>query len=292
MPSLDAALPHDRGDLVGDADELLPLLRVEPEIVGVSRQLTTVADAGHSQSSHRRSSVPPTRCRRRGYFRRPAARNHRRIVGRQRQARDEHGQPARARRAHARRRAGGVGRHAAGDADAPRAMLSAPRRTELVEQRRDHHALKARADVVDLSARQRIVRRECRALARRCVTCLQHRCLQTAEAEIAPARQVAARCDRRASAASSETGSRGRRPRARARSISRPAGISQPEQLGRPCRRPPRPRHRACGRAARSCQAAPTRYRLVCPPDTTSTTAGSGISPFSRTSDSMCPARW
>ena len=58
-----------------------------------------------------------------------------------------------------------------------------------------------------------------------------------------------------------------------------------------PCRTPPPPHRRACGRAARTRPALGTRYRLVWPPETTSTTAGSGSSPCSSTSDSMWPAR-
>ena len=71
----------------------------------------------------------------------------------------------------------------------------------------------------------------------------------------------------------------------------RPAGIAEAEQLGdlvvRLARRiVARPADElVAGRRAR------TRYRLVWPPDTTSTTAGSGSSPLWSTSDSMWPAR-
>ena len=58
-----------------------------------------------------------------------------------------------------------------------------------------------------------------------------------------------------------------------------------------PCRTPPQPRRLASGRPAGRRRASGTRYRLVWPPETTSTAAGSGSSPCASVSDSMWPAR-
>ena len=119
----------------------------------------------------------------------------------------------------------------------------------------------------------------------------RHRRLETAEAEVAMARQVG-----RVAVGVRET-----RPGQRHRAIvalgreavdDRAARIAEAERASPPCRTPRPPRRRGCVPAARRPPRAGTRYRLVCPPDTTSTTAGSGISPPSRTSDSMWPARW
>ena len=176
----------------------------------------------------RRSTVPTlTRCDPAGVCRleAPQARggDHRGVVGRQRQARHEHRQLARlASRARVRAQPA-VGRHAAGDADAARAVP--PRRVEQpIEQRLDDDALEAGADVARSPDRGSGSSSPRPSAARRAVTCRSTAVFSPLKLKSRPARQLAARCDRRGSAASSGNGSRGRCPRAPAGRSTGPPG--------------------------------------------------------------------
>ena len=87
-------------------------------------------------------------------FPQPGGGNHRGVVGRQLQARHERRHLARvAVRLDVGAQAA-VRRHAAGDADAPRAVAACGGERAL-DQRRDDHALEAGADVGDLAVRER-----------------------------------------------------------------------------------------------------------------------------------------
>src|SRR5436190_3414100 len=55
----DAALRHDRGDVIGDANELLALLRIEPEVVGEDLHSASAASALRSRAA----VVPPRNLR-------------------------------------------------------------------------------------------------------------------------------------------------------------------------------------------------------------------------------------
>ena len=95
--------------------------------------------------------VRAARRRRARKRRRPAARDHRGVVGRERQRRHEHRQAARCAARFGVGAQPAVGRHAAGDADAARAE-PARRLERPIEQRLDDDALEAGADVGDRPA--------------------------------------------------------------------------------------------------------------------------------------------
>ena len=101
-------------------------------------------------------------------------------------------------------------------------------------------------------------------------------------------RSLAARSDRRASAAQPGNRTPDRCPCARRdRSPARPD--TQAPAASPPCRTPPPPHRLASVRSGGSGPGRSMKYRLVWPPETTSTAEGSGNSPCASVSDSMWP---
>ena len=176
----------------------------------------------------------------------PGGADHRRVVGRERDRRNEDREAVRAPRASASARSRLL-------ADTPPAIptLRAPSQRAASNVRSSSASTTTRWKLAQMSAtsdgRQRGARgtggrgfpagRRAGALADEA----QHRGLQAAEAEVDPARDVRrqqavggrlrARCDPRASTARPESRTRGRCPRARARSITGPPGYPRPSSF-------------------------------------------------------------
>ena len=192
-----------------------------------------------------------------------------------------------------------VGRHAAGDADAPRA--EPPRRLErAIEQRLHDHALEARRNVGDLRRAAKRRRRPPAAPSSR-ADVPQHRGLQAAETEIDAALDRRRQQTGRAVGAGALRSACVMRGTGNVRAVvslprdpidDRPAGIAEPEQLGhlvvRLARRVvPRAADQlvAPGCSERDTGSCGRRTRRAPPPAAAARRAAS-------TSDSMWPARW